>query len=57
MHRDGAMGSQVMLSSLMSSPGAESLDLPISKSELERFAKSVQGIVNLILYIVVCSST
>lgn len=43
MQRDSAMGSQALLSSLMSSPGAESLDLPISTSELERLAKSVQG--------------
>ncbi|CAD0195251.1 unnamed protein product [Chrysodeixis includens] len=42
MQRDNAMGSQALLSSLMSSPGAESLDLPISTSELERLAKSVQ---------------
>ncbi|XP_026726423.1 uncharacterized protein LOC113492901 isoform X3 [Trichoplusia ni] len=42
MQRDSAMGSQALLSSLMSSPGAESLDLPISTSELERLAKSVQ---------------
>uniref|UniRef100_A0A2A4KA81 MBD domain-containing protein n=1 Tax=Heliothis virescens TaxID=7102 RepID=A0A2A4KA81_HELVI len=40
--RDGQLGSQSLLSGLLSSPGDASLDLPISTSELERLAQTVQ---------------
>ncbi|KAJ8735021.1 hypothetical protein PYW08_014271 [Mythimna loreyi] len=40
--REGPLGSHSLLSGLLSSPGGASLDLPISTSELERLAKSVQ---------------
>ncbi|XP_063890671.1 uncharacterized protein LOC126054929 isoform X2 [Helicoverpa armigera] len=40
--RDAQLGSQSLLSGLLSSPGDASLDLPISTSELERLAQSVQ---------------
>ncbi|KOB66141.1 Phd finger domain-containing protein [Operophtera brumata] len=42
--RDVQLSSQALLSGLLSSPSAASLELPISTSELERLAKSVQGI-------------
>lgn len=42
-HRDSQLGSQSLLSGLLSSPGAVSMDLPISTSDLERLAKTVQG--------------
>lgn len=41
--KDNQLGSQALLSGLLSSPGGASLDLPISTSELERLAKTVQG--------------
>ncbi|RVE47035.1 hypothetical protein evm_008317 [Chilo suppressalis] len=43
-HRDSQMGSQALLSGLLSSPGGASLDLPLplSASELERLASTVQ---------------
>lgn len=40
--RDMPIGSQSLLSGLLSSPGGTSLDLPISTLELERLAKTVQ---------------
>ncbi|KAJ0181393.1 hypothetical protein K1T71_003478 [Dendrolimus kikuchii] len=40
--RDSHLGSQTLLSGLLSSPEGPSLELPISTSELERLAKSVQ---------------
>ncbi|CAG9782743.1 unnamed protein product [Diatraea saccharalis] len=43
-HRDSQMGSQTLLSGLLSSPSGGSLDLPLplSATELERLAKTVQ---------------
>ncbi|XP_022819420.1 PHD finger protein 20 isoform X2 [Spodoptera litura] len=41
-HKDAQLGAQSLLSGLLSSPGDASLDLPISTSELERLAISVQ---------------
>ncbi|XP_048004549.1 uncharacterized protein LOC125240622 isoform X2 [Leguminivora glycinivorella] len=41
LEKENQMGSQGLLSGLLSSPGAASLDLPISESELEKLAKSV----------------
>ncbi|CAH0698780.1 unnamed protein product [Spodoptera exigua] len=40
--KDNQLGTQSLLSGLLSSPGDPSLDLPISTSELERLAISVQ---------------
>lgn len=37
------LGPQTLLGGLLSSPGGGPLELPISTSELERLAKSVQG--------------
>ncbi|XP_049887708.1 PHD finger protein 20 isoform X2 [Pectinophora gossypiella] len=41
--KDSQLGSQSLLSGLLSSPGGASLDLPISTTELERLAKTVQA--------------
>ncbi|KAG6447977.1 PHD finger protein 20 isoform X3 [Manduca sexta] len=40
--RDNQLSSHVLLTSLLSSPGGASLELPISTSELETLAKTVQ---------------
>ncbi|KAI5642369.1 PHD finger protein 20-like isoform X1 [Phthorimaea operculella] len=45
-HKDSALGSQALLSGLLSSPGAASLDLPnlpITTTELEKLAKTVEA--------------
>ncbi|CAK1600192.1 unnamed protein product [Parnassius mnemosyne] len=42
-NRELSLNSQTLLSGVMSSPGGASLDLPISTTELERLAKSVQA--------------
>ena len=56
IQRDSQLGSNSLLSGLLSSPGGASLDLPISTSELERLAKSVQGIYYFLLALPVISS-
>ncbi|KAJ2943943.1 hypothetical protein O0L34_g8266 [Tuta absoluta] len=42
-HKDSGLGSQALLSGLLSSPGAASLDLPITTTELEKLAKTVEA--------------